>query len=603
MVLEGPLAELREREVRLLIEAAEYLSKLGDSGDAQPDRQRLLDSAADLREMFLMVVIIGEFNAGKSTFVNALLGEPLLPMGITPTTDAIELVRYSPVKETGVKRIDDSVREWHNPNTGGPGVVIVDTPGTGSVFAKHEAIAKAFLHRSDLVIFVISAKRAFAETERIYLDLARSYGKKVIVVVNQADLLEGREYQQVQDFVARQLDELLSIRPSVFMVSAKKSLQKDTSGATSSSAARGDWGMDFVRAHLRQTFEQVPPAQQKLLAQVNLMRSAIEKYQSSAQSRLSSIGAETNQAEDIQKEIEGQAAMLEKQLASTMQDIARVLAEIGTRGERFTEERLQVMSALRGFDKAKLRKDFDQQVVGTAVNQLKTVSEQYVNAVVDGSRNYWRGVIERLNKLDAMLQAESGALDAATYADQRAALQSALTAANQQLQSVSDHSVIEALERDFAQNVRGFALSVTGVLSGLVAFLVSAATGISTVHGLTIVFGVIFAPIALIGGGIGAAIYYNKATRDAKEALQTSLKSLENSYRAALTDLTTRERTRLLQYGKQILAPVFSQLQALASRYRDQQTQVDGFLKRAAELETAINAVLVQAPTPQPETV
>src|SRR5262249_12780984 len=225
MVLEGPIAELREREARLLYDVAEFVGKMGPEG--AEDRKRLLESAQDLRQMFLMVVIIGEFNAGKSTFVNALLGEPSLPMGITPTTDAIELVRYAPNKSRKAEARDEAVREWEHPNTGAPGVVIVDTPGTGSVFQKHEQIAKSFLHRSDLVIFIISAKRAFAETERLYLELAKSYGKKIIVVVNQTDLLEQKEQGEVRNFVQKQIDELLGLRPPIFMVSAKKALQAE----------------------------------------------------------------------------------------------------------------------------------------------------------------------------------------------------------------------------------------------------------------------------------------------------------------------------------------------------------------------------------------
>jgi small GTP-binding protein len=169
----------------------DVLAQLGD--DAAEDRKRLQQNAADLQDMFFLVVVVGEFNAGKSSFINALLGDELLPMGITPTTDAIELVRWSnrrskePTwREAGI------VREWAHPNTGGPGVVIVDTPGTGSVFRKHEQIAKNFLSRSDLVIFLLSAKRALAETERLYLELARDYGKKIVVVINQTDLLEKR---------------------------------------------------------------------------------------------------------------------------------------------------------------------------------------------------------------------------------------------------------------------------------------------------------------------------------------------------------------------------------------------------------------------------
>src|SRR5258707_1533801 len=224
--LEGPIAELRGREVRLLYDFADFTGQLG-GGDAGGDRQRVLDTASDLREMFLMVVIIGEFNAGKSTFVNALLGDSVLPMGITPTTEAIELVRYGPKANHKPALRDGVVREWEHPNTGAPGVVIVDTPGTGSVFQKHEQIAKSFLHRSDLVIFVISAKRAFAETERLYLELAKNYGKKIIVVVNQVDLLDPKEQGEVKSFVQKQIDELLGLRPPIFMVSAKKALQGD----------------------------------------------------------------------------------------------------------------------------------------------------------------------------------------------------------------------------------------------------------------------------------------------------------------------------------------------------------------------------------------
>src|SRR5215470_5904567 len=132
VVLEGPIAELREREVRLLYDVAEYVGKAGPEGAT--DRQRLLDTASDLREMFLMVVVIGEFNSGKSTFVNSLLGDAILPMCITPTTDVIELVRYSPNKTHSDQLRDDAIREWGHPNTGANGVVIVDTPGTGSVF-------------------------------------------------------------------------------------------------------------------------------------------------------------------------------------------------------------------------------------------------------------------------------------------------------------------------------------------------------------------------------------------------------------------------------------------------------------------------------------
>ncbi|HVU12243.1 MAG TPA: dynamin family protein, partial [Phototrophicaceae bacterium] len=275
--LDGPLAAYREREVHILNDIAATLAELGDV--AAPDRQRLLDIAQDLRDMFFLVVVIGEFNAGKSTFINALLGDDLLQMGITPTTEAIHVIRYGPTNHKPTIR-DNGIYEWTNPHTGAVGVSLVDTPGTGSVFQKHEKTAKDFLHRSDLVIFVISAKRALADAERIYLELARDYGKKIILVVNQIDLLNPGERQEVRRFVEQQVEQLLDLKPLIFMVSAKEGLKAAREGRDQSES-----GINAVKAHLNAVFSETPPAQQKLLAQLDMGERVVKKYYDAVKSR------------------------------------------------------------------------------------------------------------------------------------------------------------------------------------------------------------------------------------------------------------------------------------------------------------------------------
>jgi small GTP-binding protein len=595
LVLEGQIAELREREVRLLYEVAEYIGQMG--GEGAGDKQRLLDTASDLREMFLMVVVIGEFNAGKSTFVNALLGDAVLPMGITPTTDVIELVRYAAHKTQKSDLRDDAIREWGHPNTGVPGVVIVDTPGTGSVFQKHEQIAKSFLHRSDLVIFIISAKRAFAETERIYLELAKNYGKKIIVVVNQADLLSQKEQIEVKNFVQQQIDELLDLRPPIFLVSAKKALQGEKpsgglfSNLVGSSSGKDDFGMDAVRAYLRQTFEQVPPAKQKLLAQLDLLRTVTSKYRGSMQSKLSLIGNDTNAAENLQREMEQQASGLDKQLDSTLKELHTVIEGVQRRGGQFIEKHLSVIRATRGLDKEALRKEFESEVIGRAMGQIAQISEQYVNAVVDGGRAYWRSVIERLNKMEALLKEEAATMDAATYADQRAALQAAMTMADVEMQGYTDNKVLEDIQANFEGNVRGFAYGAMSGFGGALAVIISLLTpGALAAHTLAAVGFAIGFP-AMIAGGGAAVLFWRRAVGDAKKRLETSIGELENTSKKSLVDLTNRERNRLLQYGKQILTPVFSQLQSLAQRYKEQQAKLDAFNDRSKGLESEINAI------------
>ncbi|HVO42639.1 MAG TPA: dynamin family protein [Aggregatilineales bacterium] len=602
IALSGPMAELREREIRLLYDVAQHVGPFGTDG-AQ-DRQRLLDTASDLREMFFMVVVIGEFNAGKSTFVNALLGDELLPMGITPTTDAIELVRYGPTRgrRTDQKPEHDAIREWSHPNTTIPGVVIVDTPGTGSVFQKHEQVAKSFLHRSDLVIFVISAKRAFAETERLYLELARNYGKKIIIVINQSDLLDARELGEVKAFVHKQVDELLGIRPSVFMVSAKKALLGEKASGTGGLFAnralrrgteRDDWGMDEVRDYLRQTFEQVPPAKQKLLTPLELLRTVVTRRRAVIQAKLTLIGSDTNAAEDLKREIDQQATGLDQQLNSTLRDLHTTFDGMRSRGAAFVEKHINVIHAIRsrGIDKEALRTEFNNDVVGNALQQASSISEHYVNSVVDGGRVYWRSVIDRLNKMEALLREESGSMDAATYADQRAALQEAMTMADVEMRNHADHRLIEELQTDFESNTRNFLYStISSILGALAAFLAIITPGVVAAHPLAVLGLSVGAPIAILGAG-AAAIIWRKAVGDAQRKLNDNIQGLEDSYEQSLVQLTTRERNRLVQYGSQILAPVFSQLQALAARYKDQQNELDAFLERAKDIESDLEHV------------
>ena len=111
--MQGPLVILREDAIQTLEDIATMLVSL--PGEAEEDSRRLRDIVEDLQQMFFIVAIIGEFNAGKSTFINAMLGERLLPTGITPTTEYIELVRYSPTPQRVPTLRQNSVRECGTP--------------------------------------------------------------------------------------------------------------------------------------------------------------------------------------------------------------------------------------------------------------------------------------------------------------------------------------------------------------------------------------------------------------------------------------------------------------------------------------------------------
>src|SRR5690606_24550282 len=107
-------------------------------------------------QLFLLVVI-GEFNAGKSAFINALVGARLLEEGVTPTTTRVHVLAYGPAEtrtatEAGVDVLTARVPMLED-------IHIVDTPGTNAIHREHERLTSEYVPRADLVLFVTSADR------------------------------------------------------------------------------------------------------------------------------------------------------------------------------------------------------------------------------------------------------------------------------------------------------------------------------------------------------------------------------------------------------------------------------------------------------------
>jgi small GTP-binding protein len=569
---------LREQTVHLITDIATALS-----GTESEDRQRLLDVAQDLREAFFLVAIIGEFNAGKSTFVNALLGEALLPMGITPTTDAIELVRYSPTPvRVPTLREGSSVRVWGHPNTGAVGVALVDTPGSGSVFQRHETTAKGFLHRSDLVIFVLSAKRALAEADRLYLDLAKQYGKKIILVVNQIDLIDPNEREQVKRFVEQQVRQHLDFAPLVFMVSAKQAL------------AGEDGGLGAVKAHLRGVFAQMSPARQKLLAQLETAARLTAKVRERLQDKYDTVAADVTRVRTIRSEMEKQSVEMDDPLTAARAEVDAVFEGLRQRGVTFIDANMNIRLLSRNPNKEQMQQMFTETVIGRAPRDLTEASTGYINAVVDHSRNYWRGVIDRLNKLKDVLEGEVTSLDASAYAQQREGLDEAIRIAESELRSYSSGQVMGELHTLFEHNMSGLRSGLTMTVGGLLAVILAIAPAGP-------VIGVGAAPLALPALVLGAPLLlyggfrlqrsFQKLTRQVKTDYLAKVTKLQKTYHEAMDSVTRKEQNRLSQYGMQVMAPIFSHLEAIAQTSKQQLDQFNGYTERIESLNKTLNEV------------
>src|SRR3954469_4130603 len=207
-ILSGGEDELVREERRVLAQLRTALVRF----DAAPEHQQALERSIEQLDELFLLVIVGEFNSGKSAFINALVGGSVAAEGVTPTTAQINVLQYGDTLDRKVREANlhvitapaEILREIH----------IVDTPGTNAIIREHETITAEFVPRSDLVLFVTSADRPFTETERAFLEQVRAWGKKIIVILNKIDLLETQaEHDKVLSYIRENAAQLLGLKP------------------------------------------------------------------------------------------------------------------------------------------------------------------------------------------------------------------------------------------------------------------------------------------------------------------------------------------------------------------------------------------------------
>src|SRR5919112_852024 len=269
--------EIRVREQELLQRLATALERFG-SDVAGEDLRRFREAREQLDGLFLLV-IAGEFNSGKSSFINALLGERVLPEGVTPTTDRINILRHEPAVTE--QSHEAYLLERTHPADVLREINIVDTPGTNAIIRRHEELTRDFVPRSDLVLFVTSADRPFTESERAFLEQIREWGKKIVFIVNKIDILpRTEEREEVIRYVGEHAGALLGDAPEIFAVSARQALDA-RSDAAAPAQAEELWeqsGFEQVEDYLLNTLDQQERVRLKLLNPLNVGLSLASKY-------------------------------------------------------------------------------------------------------------------------------------------------------------------------------------------------------------------------------------------------------------------------------------------------------------------------------------
>ncbi|XP_050267089.1 probable transmembrane GTPase FZO-like, chloroplastic [Quercus robur] len=230
-----------ETERTVLLEAINVIRK---ATPLMEEVSLLIDAVSQIDEPFLLV-IAGEFNSGKSTFINALLGRRYLKEGVVPTTNEITFLRYSELDSSGEQRCErhpDGQYICYLPAPILKEMIIVDTPGTNVILQRQQRLTEEFVPRADLLLFVISADRPLTQSEVAFLRYTQQWKKKVVFVLNKSDIFQNsEELEEAISFIKENTRKLLNTEQVIlYPVSARCALEAKLSASFDTESDHGE---------------------------------------------------------------------------------------------------------------------------------------------------------------------------------------------------------------------------------------------------------------------------------------------------------------------------------------------------------------------------
>ncbi|KYF64439.1 hypothetical protein BE11_31835 [Sorangium cellulosum] len=313
------------------------------------------------------LVVVGEFNHGKTTFVNALLGASILPVGVTPTTAVIHHLEYAadpraevvyasgertslPFEDVRAFTVggerSSSAGEVQFLEVGYPAellrerVVLVDTPGVNDLSLQRADITYSYIPRSDAVLFLIDAGQPLKESERVFLQdkLLGQSRDKILFVVTKRDIWSQDEEVEALAYIRSELGKLVK-SPVVFPISSERALEGDRPGS----------GMPELLDHLTRFLAEergrilLDNALGEGLEAARLLVKGVD-----ARRRATAMSRDelSRRIEMIEKDLAGQSRTIEERRAGIREEVSAIRAWVRRDLDRFVDDVLRQLPAI-----------------------------------------------------------------------------------------------------------------------------------------------------------------------------------------------------------------------------------------------------------------
>ncbi|MGZ8709583.1 MAG: dynamin family protein, partial [Thermoanaerobaculia bacterium] len=372
-VLDANVQALLRREQRLLVELRETLER-----EQSDERRRVDELLATLEDLFT-IVIVGEFNAGKSSLINALFGEKLRAEGPIPVDDVISILRHG--DQASLKRLSDYVVEQFYPVELLRNITLVDTPGTNSIVQRHQEITEDYIPRADLVLFVTSIDRPLSESERKFLEYIREWGKKVVFVLNKIDTKSDEEIAQVVDYLRSNVRAIFGFDAVILPVSTK-TLSR----------------FEALEDYIFRVLSEKERIRIKLTAPLETILSLSKKQFRMIESRREVLAADKARIDSITDQLERARADLIGNFRQFVFRIDNLLMDLERRGLDFLDRYVRIQHVMMLRNATRFREEFERQVFQGWKGSIDSTIQEAVDWLVKENMKLWNSTVDAFHR-------------------------------------------------------------------------------------------------------------------------------------------------------------------------------------------------------------
>lgn len=575
-VLDAAQRELVNAERTLL---ADLRSALEGFDRRSADLHVVADAAATLDELFLLVVV-GEFNAGKSSVINALVGERVAPEGILPTTVSVTLFRYGDARAE--RGIGDGMVEIDYPAAFLRHLTIVDTPGTNAIIRQHEEITARFAPRADLALFVTSADRPFTESERGFIERLRSWGKPVVAVLNKTDLLTGPEQiETLSAFIRDNARHLLGFEPQVIAVSARLAMQAlEIQNQTTRAQLDGLSGFAALRSYVFETLDEGNRLRLKLENPLGIAGSVLGRFRAAVEARADVLAQDAATETALERQVGAFREDLLRDFAARSASVDNTILEMNARASRFFETTIRLSRIPDLINTSRIKEEFARDVIADSAQRIDDAVRETIDWAVDAQAALWTQIADFLARRGATERGTMiGSIAGTSFAqDRRAVLNDAVRSARR---------IVEANDRKvegerLATSMRD-AVAQTGLVgAGAVGLgvVVVAAIGGATADITGILAGAVLA---------GLGLYIIPARRRAaQQRFERESEALRVKLASAMREQFTAQLDAALGTMRDAVAPYLRFVRTEREHIAGVRATVDELTERVIRLRSAL---------------